>query len=127
MLCVWLPYQWGGPTQFQFFHDNVTYILQPEIPDYTVPYIVHIFIKDFTKRAHPLVYLTRKDAPFEFRPQQISAQEDLKRALIQSPALRPIDYNSDALVIFAVCTSFIAVCYYLTQCDVDNPKIWYYS
>ena len=89
--------------------------------------IARIFINDFTKCAHPHVYLTRKDVPFEFGSQQISAQEDLKRALIQSPALRAIDYNSDAPVILAVDTSFIAVGYYLAQCDVDNPKIRYYS
>ena len=71
--------------------------------------------------------MTRKDVPFEFGSQQISAQEDLKRALIQSPALKAIDYNSDAPVILAVDTSFIAVGYYLAQCDVDNPKIRYYS
>jgi hypothetical protein len=36
-------------------------------------------------------------------------QEDLKTALLESPALRTIDYTSSAPVILAVDTSYIAV------------------
>ncbi|OBZ70364.1 hypothetical protein A0H81_09645 [Grifola frondosa] len=71
--------------------------------------VVRIFIRNFAQRAHPLVYLTRKDIPFEFGPRQIQAQEDLKQALLESPALRAIDYTSDSPVILAVDTSYIAV------------------
>ena len=54
--------------------------------------IAQIFIKDFAKCAHPLIYLTRKEVPFKFGPQQISVQEDFKHTLIHSLALRPINY-----------------------------------
>lgn len=89
--------------------------------------VCRIFIKNFAQRANALTKLTRKDQPFEFGPEQIAAQEDLKKALVESPALRPIDYESDAAVILSVDTSFIAVGYTLGQCDLDNTKIRYYS
>ncbi|OBZ79949.1 Transposon Tf2-9 polyprotein [Grifola frondosa] len=89
--------------------------------------VVRIFIRNFAQRAHPLVYLTRKDIPFEFGPRQIQAQEDLKQALLESPALRAIDYTSDSPVILAVDTSYIAVGFHLCQCDLENPRIRYYN
>ena len=46
-----------------------------------------IFIKNFAQRAYPLVQLTRKDVPFVFSLEQKNAQEDLKYALINLPAL----------------------------------------
>ena len=89
--------------------------------------VARIFIKNFAHRAHALTILTRKDYPFVFGPEQIAAQEDLKQALIDSPALRPIDYTSSSPVILAVDTSHIAVGYQLCQCDPDDPKKRYYS
>ena len=52
---------------------------------------------------------------------------DLRDALLSSPALRAIDYKSDAPVILAVDTSFIAVGYQLCQQDPANPRIRYYN
>jgi hypothetical protein len=49
--------------------------------------VCHIFIQNFTKHATALINLTCKDVPFEFRPEHIAAQEDLKQALIHSPAI----------------------------------------
>jgi hypothetical protein len=89
--------------------------------------LFRIFIKNFSLRAHHLVKLTRKAVPFEFGPEQIAAQADLKKAVIDSPALRPINYKSDSPVILAVDTSYIAVGYYLCQCDDDNRRIRYYN
>jgi hypothetical protein len=89
--------------------------------------VCRIFIHNFSKRANPLVKLTRKGAPFEFGPEQVAAQEDLKTALIGSPALRPIDYTSDSPVILAVDTSQLAVGFYLCQADPANPRKHYYA
>ena len=89
--------------------------------------VARIFIKDFAKKAHHLVKLTRKDAPFEFGPDQLQAMETLKQSLLESPALRAIDYTSEAPVVLAVDTSYIAVGYQLAQLDVENPKIRYFS
>ena len=53
-----------------------------------------MFILHFAKCANALVNLTRKGVPFQFGLEEITAQEDLKKALLNSPALRPIDYTS---------------------------------
>ena len=71
--------------------------------------------------------LTRKDHPFIFGPKQLAAQEDLKQALLSSPALRPIDYSSEAPVILAVDTSHIAIGFYLCQCDPNEPSRRFYA
>jgi hypothetical protein len=65
--------------------------------------------------------------PFTFGPQQISAQEDLKDALIHSPALRPIDYSSIVPVILSVDTSHIAVGFLLAQCDLEDLSRRFYA
>ena len=80
----------------------------------------HIFIPNFSWCANPLVQLTCKDVPFTFGPAQIAAQDDLKKVLLESPALQPIDYSSDSPVILAVDTSQITVGFYICQADPDN-------
>lgn len=89
--------------------------------------VCRVFIRNFAHRAHHLVKLTRKDASFEYGPQQIDAQEDLKQALLTSPALRPIDYTSGMAVILSVDTSYIAVGYLLCQCDSEDSKKRYFA
>jgi Integrase zinc binding domain/RNase H-like domain found in reverse transcriptase len=89
--------------------------------------VCRLFIKNFAHRAHHLVKLTRKGAPWEFGPEQLSAMDDLKRALLESPSLRPIDYRSDVPVILSVDTSYIAVGFILSQCDPVNPRLRYHA
>jgi hypothetical protein len=89
--------------------------------------VCRLFIKDFAHRAHHLVKLTRKGVPWEFGPEQLAAMKDLKEALLTSPALRPINYRSEAPVILSVDTSYIAVGYILSQCDPDNPRLRYHA
>jgi hypothetical protein len=84
--------------------------------------VVHIFIKNFSLHAHHLIKSTRKDKPFIFGPDQIRAQEDLKTALLESPALCMINYTLPAPVILAVDTSYITISVYLCQCDVNVPS-----
>jgi hypothetical protein len=71
--------------------------------------------------------LTRKGIQFTFGSEQIAAQEDLKKALIASPALHPINYSSSILVILAVNTSFIVVGFYLCQEDENNARKRYFT
>ena len=52
--------------------------------------------------------------------------KDLKQALLKSPALGPIDYKSGAPVILSVDTSYIAIGFILSQCNIDNPKLRYH-
>jgi hypothetical protein len=89
--------------------------------------ICRIFIKNFVKRVNALVNLTHKGIPFEFGPEQVAAQADLKEALLNSPVLRPIDYDSDTPVILAVDTSQVAVGFYLCQADLHMPKKRYFT
>ena len=64
---------------------------------------------------------------WEFRQKQIDAMNNLKDVLLKSPALQPIDYKSEALVVLSVDTSHIAVGYLLAQCDLKNPQLRYYA
>ena len=89
--------------------------------------VCRMFIRNFAHRAHHLVKLTRKDAEWEFGPEQLNAMDDLRQALLKSPALRPINYESPSPVILSVDTSQIAVGYILSQCDPNNPKLRYHA
>ena len=89
--------------------------------------VCRLFIRNFAYRAHHLVKLTRKEAEWEFGPDQLDAMDDLRQALLALPALKPIDYTSPAPVILSVDTSHIAVGYILSQCSADNPKLRYHS
>ena len=55
------------------------------------------------------------------------AQDDLKEALLSSPALRPINYSSPTNVILVVDTLHLTVSFHLCQCDPDNPHVRYYA
>ena len=89
--------------------------------------VCRLFIRNFAHRAHHLVKLTRKGTEWEFGQKQLEAMADLKDALIKSPALRPIDYKSNAPVILSVDTSHIAIGFLLSQCDPSNPRLRYYA
>ena len=89
--------------------------------------VCRLFIKNFAHRAHHLVKLTQKGAEWEFGMEQLEVMDNLKQALLTSPALRPIDYTVDAPVILAVDTLHIAIRYILSQCSMENPKLWYHS
>jgi hypothetical protein len=84
--------------------------------------VARIFIKNFAKKAFPLNMLTRTGVAFVFGPEQQKAMEELKDALLNSPALQPIDYESLAPVILAVDTSIFAIGFYLAQCNPENLK-----
>src|SRR5262245_32729789 len=76
-----------------------------------------IFIKDFAKKVHHLNKLTHTGIPFEFRPDQQKAMDNLKQSLLNSSTLSPIDYESSAPVILAVNTCNITIGYFLAQCE----------
>ena len=89
--------------------------------------VCRLFIKNFSHCAHYLVKLTRKGTSWEFGPEQLAAMEDLKQAVITSPALRLINYTSSAPVILSVDNSYIAVNFVLFQCNPNNPRVRYYA
>ena len=82
--------------------------------------IIQIWVKDFAKRARPLVVLTRKDAEFVWGPEQKASMEDLKLAVVSAPCLQPINYHCDRWVILAVDSSCIATGFILLQLGADG-------
>jgi hypothetical protein len=83
---------------------------------------MRIWIKDFSLIARPLVDLTRKDADFVWQDEHDRAMEQLKSAIITSPALIPIDYKSERKVYLAVDSSFRAVGWILSQDCEDGQR-----
>ena len=84
--------------------------------------MLRIFIKGYTLIARPLIHLTRKDVPFEIGPAQLKAMDKLKSAIATSPALRPIDYESDLPVILAVDSCANGVGFILLQIGRDGKR-----
>src|SRR5882724_11778778 len=82
--------------------------------------VIWIWVKDFAKRARPLVIITRKEMDFVWGPEQRASMEDLKQAIITAPCLQPIDYCSDHCVILAVDSSCIAMGFILLQLGAAN-------
>ena len=84
--------------------------------------VLRIFIKNYTLIARPLIHLTRKDEPFDIGPAQLAAMDQLKSAIINSPALKPIDYESDRPVILAVDSCMNGVGFILLQIGEDKKR-----
>jgi hypothetical protein len=84
--------------------------------------VLRIFIKDYTLIARPLIQLTRKDAPFEIGPLQLEAMQRLKSEIAKSPALRPIDYDTDRPVYLAVDSCQNGAGYILLQLGEDKKR-----
>jgi hypothetical protein len=78
--------------------------------------LVWIFMKDFTKHAHPLVNLMCKDIMFKFGAEEIATMEVIKDLVIQCPALCPLNYTAhDWPIILAIDSFVTAVGYILMQ------------
>lgn len=83
---------------------------------------MRIWIKDYSLHARPLTELVRKGVPFEWNERRQEAMDTLKDAIINSPALIPIDYSSLRSVILAVDTSVIAIGYIIYQEDIQEKR-----
>lgn len=84
--------------------------------------LMRIFIKNFAFHARPLVHLTKKDVEFHFDEPQKKSMEKLKELLINSPALRAIDYTCDRQVFLSVDSSWIATGFILSQLGDNNHE-----
>jgi hypothetical protein len=87
--------------------------------------VLRIFIKDFARIARPLVTLTKKEVPFRFDDEEREAMDTLKNAILQSPALRPLEYDTTRPIILAVDSCPIACGYILSQ--IGKDKVHYPS
>ena len=83
---------------------------------------MRIWIKDFSSIAKPLVDLTRKDTDFIWQDEHDCAMEQLKAAIISSPALISINYKSEHKVYLSVDSSFRAVGWILSQDCEDGQR-----
>jgi Integrase zinc binding domain/RNase H-like domain found in reverse transcriptase len=84
--------------------------------------VLRIFIKDYSTISRPLVNLTRDQVPFRFGEEEIAAMNSLKEAIINSSALRPIDYECGRPVTLAVDSSNIAVGFIIYQDGEDGVR-----
>ena len=83
---------------------------------------MRIFIKGFAFLVRLLVHLTKKGVAFQFDAKEQDAMAALKTAIVESPALRPLDYKCDREVILAVDSSIIGVGYILSQIGADGKR-----
>jgi hypothetical protein len=82
--------------------------------------VLCIFIHDFARKACPLTNLTRKDVPFVSGPEELKAFNILKESILESPALRCIDYDSNRKVVLTVDMSNITIGFILLQVGADG-------
>jgi hypothetical protein len=81
-----------------------------------------IWIKDYSFIARPLTLLLKADVEFIWTGECQEAMDTLKQAILSSPALRPISYDSPLEVIVSVDSSNIAVGYILAQSGEDGKR-----
>jgi hypothetical protein len=81
---------------------------------------LRMFIKDYARLVEPINRLKKKGIPFIWGEEQEEAQARIKQLILESPALKPIDYESLRPVMLTVDTSYIAVGYYIFQEGSDR-------
>jgi len=81
---------------------------------------MHIWIKNYSAIAEPLVDLTHKESEFIFTAQHNQAMQTLKTKIINLQALIPIEYTSSRPVYLAIDSSWHAVGWILSQQCEDN-------
>ena len=66
-----------------------------------------VWIKGFAEMAEPIYALNRKGVEFVWEEKQQAAMDSLKRALMNAPVLKPIDYKAKGKVVLSVDSSLI--------------------
>jgi hypothetical protein len=84
--------------------------------------IVRTWVKDFSKKARPLVELTKNIMDFVWEEPQELAMAELKDAVAKAPCLHPIDYLSLLAVILVVDSSYIALGFIIYQMGADKKR-----
>jgi hypothetical protein len=70
---------------------------------------MRVWIKNYSSITCPLHDLTRKNQPFIWSEEHTAAMQSLKDAIVHSPALISIDYETDRTVYLAVDSSIRGV------------------
>ena len=84
---------------------------------------MHIWIRNYSAIACPLVNLTCKGETFVWEEQHAEAMQRLKDAIVTSSALISIDYSTDRPVFLAVDSSYRGVGWILSQECVDGKRV----
>ena len=83
---------------------------------------MRIWIKNYSAIARPLVNLTRKGEAFVWEEEQEESMQNLKDAIVNSPALISIDYSTDLPVYLSVDSSWRGVGWILSQDCPDGKR-----
>ena len=83
---------------------------------------VRIWIPNHSALTSPIMELWRKETNFKWSEQRQAAFDALKQAVTSAPALWPIDYKSNNLIILSVDSSIMAVGIILSQLDENGRK-----
>ena len=81
---------------------------------------MRVWIKNYSSIARPLHDLTHKNQPFVWSKEHTTAMQSLKDAIVHSPALISIDYETDRTVYLAVDSSIRGVGWILSQDCADG-------
>jgi len=81
---------------------------------------MHVWIKNYSSIAWPLHDLTCKNQPFIWNKEHTAAMQSLKDAIVHSPALISIDYETDHTIYLAVDWSIRGVGWILSQDCTDG-------
>jgi RNase H-like domain found in reverse transcriptase len=81
---------------------------------------MHIWIKNYSTIAHPLVNLTQKGEAFAWDDKHTTTMQSLKNTIIGSPTLISINYTSECPVYLAVDSSIHGVGWILSQKCLDG-------
>ena len=83
---------------------------------------MRIWIKNYSLIARPLTELVRKEVEFIWDERRQQAFDYLKQCITSAPALRSIDYQSDAPIYISIDSSNIAVGFILSQEDENGKR-----
>ena len=83
---------------------------------------MRVWIKNYSSIARPLHDLTHKNQTFTWNAEHAAAMQSLKDAIVHSPALISIDYETDRAVYLAVNSSIRGVGWILSQDCADGRR-----
>ncbi len=86
-----------------------------------------MYIKDYSKIVELLVKLTRLNTLFAWEQDQQKAMDSLKKAVVNSPALRPLKLDGKGEIGISIDTSWKAVGFIIYQIDEEDPTRRHYA
>jgi hypothetical protein len=83
--------------------------------------VLRSFIKKYGDIVHPINELTKKDVPFVWTTDCDDAQQLIREALKDCPALKPLNYEWNSEIVLQVDTSWRAIGIIIYQLDPNDP------